>query len=444
MDQLNKTLQRHFFEIQDPSFTCPELLFPPPNISIYHLELKSLPRWTIIAEHKDKTMKYINSFIYKPGNYLLLLAHLSNMVFAGSLNAETTEKQTINFTLSGIDGSKNYTETVCPGFNMCFDLFSGAQDKSKKLTLIYDGNLPGSSFTTNFEKQPTGHICWTPEAKDARVNPYEFSISVVDEEDPSISTTFHYSITVPLIKVDIATTDITCYGNSDGIAIASVTGGSGNYIYQWLNHENNSSSIDGLGAGDITVQVMDDFGCEATATKRILSPQPLVLDVISEHAICASKGGQAEVLASGGTMPYTYSWLPGDETNYRIENLPSGVYTAVVTDANGCAAYKQVNISTILPAESAAERKEMVAGETNMTNVLIYPNPASDQFTVKNISESTVSISIISSLGQEVYHTINVPANLSVSIPMDDQAKGIYLVKVQRQATIEMVRLVKE
>lgn len=389
-------------------------------------------------------MKYINSFIYKPGNYLLLLAHLSNMVFAGSLNAESTEKQAINFTLSGIDGTKNYNETVCPGFNLCFDLFSGAEDRSKQLTLIYDGNLPGSSFTTNLEKQPTGHLCWTPEAKDARVNPYVFSISVVDDEDPSIRTTFHYSITVPLIKVDIATTDVTCYGNSDGIAVATVTGGSGNYIYQWVNHEINSSTIDGLGAGEITVQVMDDFGCEATASKRILSPQPLVLDAISKHVTCVSNGGQAEVLAAGGTMPYTYSWLPGDETNDRIDNLPSGVYTAVVTDANGCTAYKQVNISTSLPAESAAERKALVAGASNMTNVLIYPNPTSDQFTVKNISECTISISIINSLGQDVYHTINVPANLSVSIPMDDQANGIYLVKVQRQATVEMVRLVKE
>ena len=79
-----------------------------------------------------------------------------------------------------------------------------------------------------------------------------------------------------------------------------------------------------------------------------------------------------------------------------------------------------------------------------MANILIYPNPTSDQFTVKNISECTISISIINSLGQDVYHTINVPANLSVSIPMDDQANGIYLVKVQRQATVEMVRLVKE
>ncbi len=389
-------------------------------------------------------MKYINLFIYKPANYIILLAHFSNVIFASDLNAENSTKQDISFTLSGIDGTKNYNETVCPGFNLCFDLFSGAQDNTKQLTLIYDGNLPGSSFTTDREKHPTGHICWTPEAKDARINPYYFSVTVVDEEDPSTRTTFQYGITVPLIKVDISTTDVTCYGNSDGAATAIVSGGSGNYVYQWINHTESFSTLNGLGEGDITVQVMDDFGCEASASKRILSPQPLVLEAVSKHATCFRNGGDAEVISSGGTMPYIYSWLPGDETTDRIDHLPSGVYTAVVTDANGCTAYKQVNISTNLPAETSAERKEMIAGESKMTNVLIYPNPMSDHFTIKNISESMITVSIINSLGQDVYHTIFVPANLNVSIPMEDQGTGIYLVKVQQHTSVETVRLVKE
>ena len=211
----------------------------------------------------------------KPSNYILLLAHVSNMLFASSLNAETSENLSNKLTLSGIDGSANYSETVCPGFALCFDLFSGATDKSRALTLIYDGNLPGSSFTTDLNRQQTGHFCWTPEPKDARSLPYEFNVTVIDEEDPSVKSTFHYSISVPIIKADITTTDISCYGNSDGIAMVTATGGSGNYQYQWIGHEGNTQSIQGLGAGEVTVQVMDDFGCTATASKMILSPQPL-------------------------------------------------------------------------------------------------------------------------------------------------------------------------
>ena len=86
----------------------------------------------------------------------------------------------------------------------------------------------------------------------------------------------------------------------------------------------------------------------------------------------------------------------------------------------------------------------MIATESQMSNVLVYPNPAHEMFTVKNISEGMITVSVVNGLGQDVYHTIQVPARLSVSIPMDDQSTGIYLVKVQLQSSVETVRLVKE
>ena len=143
-------------------------------------------------------------------------------------------------------------------------------------------------------------------------------------------------------------------------------------------------------------------------------------------------------------MPYAYSWLPGDARSDRMDNLPSGVYTAVVTDANGCTAYKQVNISATVHSDEAAEKKGTIASESNMNNVLIYPNPTRGTFTVRNISETTVTISVVNSIGQTIYNTINIPANLSVSIPMEDQSTGIYLVKVQQEFNIEMLKLIKE
>ncbi len=386
-------------------------------------------------------MKYTNSFICKPANYLILLAHFSNMLFAGNLNAESNKIEEGRFILSGIDGTSNYNETVCPGFNLCFDVFAFGGNQTKKADMYWDNGIPAGAFIVSNDAMPTGHFCWTPSLDDARTAPYIFHVTLKNGDDVKV---FTYSITVPLLRAEIKSTDITCFGNSDGTARVLVAGGSGNYIYQWSNSEETTSSVLGLNEGNVTVQVMDDFGCEAKATTRILSPKPLVLDAVSHHVTCANNGGRAEVIANGGTMPYAYSWLTSTETSESLDHLPSGVYTAVVTDANGCTSYKQVNISTTMPDENSAERKELIAGENNMTNVLIYPNPAHDQFSVKNISDNTLTISIINSLGQDVYHTINVPANLSVSIPMDDQANGIYLVKVQQQAKIETIRLIKE
>ena len=385
-------------------------------------------------------MKYTNSFISKPANYLLVLAHVANLAFAQGLNAETINEPDVRMTLSGIDGTGNYNETVCPGFNLCFDVFSFGGNQTQKAEMFWDNGIPTAAFLVSNEDMPTGHFCWTPSLNDARTLPYVFHVTMKNGSEEKV---FTYSITVPLLRAEIKTTDVSCFGNSDGIATAVVTGGSGTYLYQWNNKDESSATVSGLSAGNYTVQVMDDYGCEATASGRILSPKALVLDAISKNTTCLVNGGEAEVIANGGTMPYTYSWLPGDAISEKMDNLPSGVYTAVVTDANGCTAYKQVNVSTTLPSENS-ERKEMVASESTVSNVLIYPNPTHDRFTVKNISDKSITVSVVNSLGQSVYNTIHLPSNLSAAIPMEDQSNGIYLVKVQQLHSLEMVKLIKE
>gem|GEM_PF-6687921 len=365
----------------------------------------------------------------------------STLASGQAANSETSNSQDLRFTLSGIDGTGIFQETVCPGFNMCFDIFAFGGNQTQKADMFWDAGIPGAAFIVNNEDMPSGHFCWTPSVTDARTTPYVFHVTL---KTAAGEKSFAYTISVPLLRAEIKTTDVTCFGNSDGTASAIVTGGSGSYIYQWSNHGETKSSIEGLGEGNYTLEVMDDFGCETAASARIYSPQPLLLEALSKHTTCLINGGEAEVIASGGTMPYTYSWLPGEAATDRLDNLPSGVYTAVVTDANGCTAYRQVNISAALPAEDAEERKEMIASEAPMTNVLIYPNPTRGSFTVRNISDATVTVSVVNCIGQTVYNTINIPANLSASIPMEEQGTGIFLVKVQQHANIEMVKLIKE
>ena len=244
--------------------------------------------------------------------------------------------------------------------------------------------------------------------------------------------------------MEIQTTDVSCYGNSDATATAIATGGTGNYLYEWEGHEAYSAKIGGLCSGSVTVHVMDDYGCEATATNLVLSPTPLVLEAVSEPGTFGSTVGEAEVIADGGTMPYSYSWMPGDGTMDKINQMPSGVYTAIVTDANGCTAYKPVNISTAIPDGQSSERHDMIATSETLSSVLIYPNPAQDQFTIKNISEETLEVSVMNNLGQDVYESIRIPANLSVMIPLDEMTRGIYLVKVEQKTKVESLRLVKE
>ena len=386
-------------------------------------------------------MRYITSIIYNSTTYKSILVQFFALLFSLSLKAETIDVSDANFTVSGIDGTSSYKETVCPGFNLCFDVFTFGGNQTEKAEMFWDKGIPGAEFKASSENMPTGHFCWTPSIADARTAPYVFHITV---DNGILQKVYTYHITVPILRAEVKTTDISCFGNYDGTATAIITGGSGNYLYQWEGIETSEASISHLGAGKVTVHIMDDFGCEATATNLVLSPTPLLLEVASEHESFSGTGGSAEVIANGGTMPYTYSWLPGESASERIEHMPSGVYTAIVTDANGCTAYMPVNISTLIPDDRSSERKEMVAASSTLSNVLVYPNPAQDQFTIKNISDETLEVSVMNNLGQHVYETIRIPANLSIMIPMEEMNRGIYLVRVEQKMKVETIHLVKE
>ncbi|HXC03679.1 MAG TPA: gliding motility-associated C-terminal domain-containing protein, partial [Bacteroidia bacterium] len=56
--------------------------------------------------------------------------------------------------------------------------------------------------------------------------------------------------------------------------------------------------------------------------------------------------GTASVTASGGTVPYTYSWSPSGGTASATSGLCSGIYTCYIHDANNCLTTQTDTIQT--------------------------------------------------------------------------------------------------
>ena len=52
----------------------------------------------------------------------------------------------------------------------------------------------------------------------------------------------------------------------------------------------------------------------------------------------------ATVVASGGTLPYSYAWSNG-ATTQSITSIPAGTYTVIVTDNKGCTATSSVTVT---------------------------------------------------------------------------------------------------
>jgi gliding motility-associated-like protein len=55
--------------------------------------------------------------------------------------------------------------------------------------------------------------------------------------------------------------------------------------------------------------------------------------------------GSATVSASGGSLPYTYSWSPSGGNAVTASNLAAGTYTCIISDAGGCSLTQTITIT---------------------------------------------------------------------------------------------------
>ncbi|MFN8713122.1 MAG: gliding motility-associated C-terminal domain-containing protein [Bacteroidota bacterium] len=134
--------------------------------------------------------------------------------------------------------------------------------------------------------------------------------------------------------------DALCAGVCNGTITAIAFGGTLPYSYNWSNSQT-SATASGLCPGVYTVTIRDANGCTISLSDSVAEPTALVsaAPVITDASCNTTADGSADLTFSGGTLPYSYSWIgPGSFTS-TIEDLSGvlpGTYFVTVTDANGC------------------------------------------------------------------------------------------------------------
>jgi Zn-dependent metalloprotease/subtilisin-like proprotein convertase family protein len=141
-------------------------------------------------------------------------------------------------------------------------------------------------------------------------------------------------VTIGTLSTTVNSTNVTCFGNTNGTASMQVNGGTGNITYNWSNGAT-SASITGLAAGTYTCSVTDGSGCTAVKSITITSPAQLEGFATSQNANCGLNDGAAYLGINGGVTPYAILWSNG-ATTANISGLAPGNYTVLVTDVNGC------------------------------------------------------------------------------------------------------------
>ena len=292
------------------------------------------------------------------------------------------------------------------------------------------------------------------------------------------------------IIANTITTDISCYGLTDGsVQINIISGGTSPFTYS----SNNGVSFQynnvfySLNNGTYSYIIMDDNGCTTTASDSIIEPAELVVSLTSTPTSCNGEcDGTSIATSSGGTGNITENWGILDPNN-----LCAGIANVIVEDDNGCLSTNSVIITepnpviviitangnsldassvsviasyqwfdgignAIIGATSQSFTPTIMGeyyvevtdqngciGESTKINFIIesienennlvsvYPNPTNSWITISSSVEITENIRIINTHGETVI-TIEKEEieNNSKRVNMDGLSKGIYLIQL--------------
>ncbi len=210
-------------------------------------------------------------------------------------------------------------------------------------------------------------------------------------------------------------TTILCAGEQSGALSVLVSGGSGNYTYQW-NTGATGPKLTGLGSGPYSVTVSDG-NVEVVLMVILEEPAPLEGEIQYRNNACADLlDSEAFVNIGGGQPPYNYQWSNGSRTNL-IQNMAPGTYSVTVTDANGCTWTESVDIFSPAPLNLRLTKQDVDCfGEsTGRLQADVKGGAGGYSFRWSNGSRAAVN----SNLSADVYSLTVTDANQCTVIAME-------------------------
>ena len=159
------------------------------------------------------------------------------------------------------------------------------------------------------------------------------------------------SLQVTLTASDYNGYNITCFGMQNGSVSISVSGGTPPYTFTWSNGAT-TSSVNNLPAGYYSVRITDSLISDTTLQITLTQPEPLAMSELNAYTYVngfnvssfGACNGSVTTTVSGGVLPYSYFWKPGQQTLLAPVNLCGGENTLNVTDLNGCEVRNSINL----------------------------------------------------------------------------------------------------
>lgn len=213
-------------------------------------------------------------------------------------------------------------------------------------------------------------------------------------------------VSVSHLSLSSQVSDATCNGSKTGSVSLNVTGGAEPYAFVWSNGEL-TNPADTLPAGTYSVVITDNLNCTLADTFTVNQP---AADVASfTYNMAAGSVSFTNTSTSG-----TYSWNFGDGNSSTDPN-PSHTYQSSQT-------YHVCLTVTTSCGSTQSCQDVVVTGATGINTqavkgLSLYPNPASDAFTLQwEGTETPAQVILVNMLGQQVMKQVVAGNALEVNV----------------------------
>ncbi len=171
-----------------------------------------------------------------------------------------------------------------------------------------------------------------------------YTVTITDLNGCTTQTTVNITQPPVLTAVISGSSNVSCFGGTNGTATVSPSGGNGPYTYLWNSNPIQTTAVaTNLPMGTYSATVTDANGCSVTATGVTISqPTPISVTVSPSALISCNTTIAISSSASGGTGSYSYQWNTGAVTSSIT--VPTGNYVVTITDGNGCVATGSVSV----------------------------------------------------------------------------------------------------
>ena len=239
------------------------------------------------------------------------------------------------------------------------------------------------------------------------------------------------------VTTDVVSDEVC--SNGEGAIYVSTTGGTAPYSYSWSDGSTSEDNLD-LTAGSYTLTVTDAVGCLIEITESVDNTSgTLEIDnALVTNEVCGNGAGAIDMVISGGTAPFTYTWSSG-ETTEDISGLSAGSYDFIVTDVNGCEQMMTVEVLNDAGdlAQSFVLTAETCGGSDGSIDLTVTGGTAPYTFSwssgettedISGLSAGTYSCTITDNAGCSISTgdivVVNNPGTLDVTFTSADENCG--------------------